>query len=69
MKLWMVVDVGSGEGGGFRVQSKRPHKISLLTKIEKEFLRFIHLTCLLEAIDCHLGKTHYIFSIWALKNS
>ena len=37
MKLWMVEDGRSGKGGGFRVLSARPHKISLLNRIEKDF--------------------------------
>ena len=40
MKLWMVEDGRSGKGGGFRVLSARPHKISLLNRIEKGISSF-----------------------------
>ena len=30
LKLWTVEDGGSGEGGGFRVKSGRPHKFFII---------------------------------------
>ena len=68
MELWTVEDGGSGEGGGFRVESGRPHKFSLLNKIKKAIFAFHSSDIPFRSHKFHLSKKYYnIFAIWALK--